>query len=71
MQKKTQRGFWTLKREISLVNFHQKYASKGNVYSKIANRFNGKVSVNAVYKKLGRMGLVNAPWVRSEKKNSK
>ena len=71
MQKRVQRGFWTPKKEASLIKFYQSYVNSPVSYVKIAKRYHGVISANAIYKKLGRMGLVNAPWVNTEKTRSR
>jgi hypothetical protein len=61
MQKRN--SFWTDQREQRLVKLYDQYrgSKKGNVYSRLAKQLRA-TSTNAVYKKLGRMGVLQAPW---------
>ena len=56
-------SYWTPKRVESLQRWFLKYRGQENVYGKITKRMTG-TSVSAVYKKLGRLGLISAPWAR-------
>ncbi len=68
--------FWTDARTERLVSTYQKYQGKDveNLYQKIASQFKTKAyspSANAVYKKIGRLGLLkSAKWVKKEQKRS-
>lgn len=74
-ESKAKVSFWNEKRSERLRSLYQKYDGKQveNVYQKIANQFKTKEyspSANAVYKKIGRMGLLKANWVKTEQKRS-
>lgn len=55
---------WDSKREERLIKWYNHYKNQSNVYEKVAKRLKVENS-NIVYKKLGRLGLLNAPWSKS------
>ena len=63
--------FWTEARVKRLTNYMEQYSSHSNKYNRISKRFRSAVSPNAVYKKLGRMGLLKANWCKSIKNTRK
>ena len=56
-QTASRKTFWTTAREERLVLWHSRF---GNDYKRIAAKL--KTTNHAVYKKLGRMGRLNAEW---------
>jgi len=62
--------FWTDKREMRLVDHYKKHKRNPRVYVRIANIMKAS-SPNSIYKKLGRLGMISAPWAKRESKKSR
>ena len=52
--------FWTDDRVSRLISWHNKLTGKNQMFERIAGKL--KTSRHAVYKKLGRLGRLNAKW---------
>ena len=62
-------SFWTEKRTARLMELYSKHSGTKSCFDKISRRLVTKhsyISSNACYKKLGRMGVLNARWSRME-----
>jgi len=68
MSKATQKNYWEASgREERLRMWYKRYVGKeGGTYAKIAKHFQGKTA-NSVYKKLGRLGVIQAPWTSKKR----
>jgi hypothetical protein len=51
---------WTDDRVARLIKWHEKLQGKDRMYDRIAEKM--KTSRHAVYKKLGRLGRIDAKW---------
>ena len=61
MSKRT--TFWTTNRVARLVMWYGRFCGKPDAYQKVADKL--KTTKSAVYKKLGRLGHLDAKWAKS------
>ena len=64
VEKKTVKSFWTEKKVASLLTWFEKMKGKEKAYDKIAAKIG--TTRSAVYKKLGRIGKIDAPWTKKK-----
>lgn len=57
----TPKTFWTPRKTESLILWYERYSGKPNVYARVNKKVKAS-SPNAVYKKLGRLGMLKADW---------
>jgi len=67
MAKKARKTYWTPSRVSRLVMWHKRLNGQENEFKKIASHFSDTTK-SAIYKKLGRLGHLNANWAKSNKK---
>ena len=60
---KTAKPYWTPQREERLVKLYKQLKSKDDAFDRIARQMRPKTS-DAIYKKCGRLGLLQAPWTK-------
>lgn len=63
---KTETKFWTPNREKRVVMWFYRFKDKEHTFDRVAAKL--KTSKDAVYKKLGRLGHLNAEWSKKYSK---
>jgi len=61
------KSVWTERKTSSLLRWYETYKDGEKTFYKISRRLKG-VSPDACYKKLGRLGAINAPWANNYQK---
>ena len=65
-EKSTTPSFWTESREQRLIMWYNRFKDSDRCFEKVAQKL--KTTKNAVYKKIGRLGHLDADWSKNYEK---